>query len=245
MGKFIDLTNKKFGRLTVINRSEDYIDKNNRHFIYWNCICDCGKKLKVKGDSLRSGNTKSCGCYNNEKIIENNKKTKKKYNKYDLSGDYGIGYTYDNHKFYFDLEDYDKIKMYSWSVDKQGYVVSNSDFKTNNHTTIKFHRLIMNCDSDMVVDHKNHINSDNRKENLRICTNQENCMNKKILSNNTSGITGVYYNSKLNKWIARIGYKNKTYYLGCYKNKEDAIKARKDAEEKYYKKYSYNNSMKS
>ena len=47
----------------------------------------------------------------------------KKYNTYDLSGEYGIGYTTKGEKFLFDLEDYEKIKDYCWCVDKTDTVV--------------------------------------------------------------------------------------------------------------------------
>lgn len=57
----------------------------------------------------------------------------------------------------------------------------------------------------------------------------------KTPKNNTSGVTGVSWNSKSSKWCARIGIHKKRITLGYYENKEDAIKARKEAEEKYFK----------
>jgi len=70
MGKIINLVGKIFTRLTVI--SED--GKNSSNKIMWKCICDCGKTLKVAGNALKSGNTKSCGCLNNENRLTNNLK---------------------------------------------------------------------------------------------------------------------------------------------------------------------------
>ena len=55
----------------------------------------------------------------NEKFIERSRK----YNTYDLSGDYGIGYTEEGNEFSFDLEDYDKIKNYYWNIDNKGYIL--------------------------------------------------------------------------------------------------------------------------
>ena len=69
MGRIIDMTDKRFTRLTVINQA----GKNHRNAILWNCLCDCGVKLVVIGHSLRNGNTKSCGCYNIDSIIKRNK----------------------------------------------------------------------------------------------------------------------------------------------------------------------------
>lgn len=59
MGKFIDMTGQRFGRLTVIDRA----GTANNGGVRWRCRCDCGKVVCVKGSSLRSGSTKSCGCY--------------------------------------------------------------------------------------------------------------------------------------------------------------------------------------
>lgn len=63
MGKFIDLTGQKFGRLTVIKRVE-----NKGKNTYWLCKCDCGNIKSVRVDSLKNGSIKSCGCYQKEMI---------------------------------------------------------------------------------------------------------------------------------------------------------------------------------
>lgn len=53
---------------------------------------------------------------------------------------------------------------------------------------------------------------------------------KKLLKNNTSGITGVSFDNARGKWVAQIVFKGKNYYLGRYIKKKDAISARKEAE---------------
>ena len=85
---------------------------------------------------------------------------------------------------------------------------------------------------------------DNRKSNLRIVSNSENQMNRKLAKNNTSGTSGVDWLKRNNLWRSRITINNQSVTLGYYKNKEDAIKARKEAEEKYFGEYSYDNSQK-
>lgn len=107
MSKLIDLTGQIFGRLTVIKRATN--KKYNR--VHWVCKCSCGNPecVIVASNNLKSGHTLSCGCIRNEIIntIFN------KQNKYDLSGEYGVGWTSNtNEEFYFDLEDYNKIKDY-------------------------------------------------------------------------------------------------------------------------------------
>lgn len=62
MPKFEDLTGKRFGKLTVLNRDEPYIEGNGQRHTKWVCACDCGRKVSVMAASLKSGNTKSCGC---------------------------------------------------------------------------------------------------------------------------------------------------------------------------------------
>lgn len=58
IGKYIDLTGKTFGRLTVFK----IFEKKYKDKYYWKCICKCGKQALVEGSKLRSGHTKSCGC---------------------------------------------------------------------------------------------------------------------------------------------------------------------------------------
>jgi hypothetical protein len=61
-----DLTGQRFGRLTVIS----FNGIGNRRKSMWNCLCDCGNEKVVPLGNLKNGHTKSCGCYNIEKILE-------------------------------------------------------------------------------------------------------------------------------------------------------------------------------
>lgn len=65
MGKFIDLTGRRFGRLTVIER-----DTSRKGRAHWFCKCDCGNVVSVYSFNLRNGTTKSCGCLRIEKLVE-------------------------------------------------------------------------------------------------------------------------------------------------------------------------------
>ena len=62
MPKFNDLTGRIFGELTVINRTENYIDNKGRKYVVWNCLCSCGNYIKVQSRNLTNNNTKHCGC---------------------------------------------------------------------------------------------------------------------------------------------------------------------------------------
>ena len=68
MGKFIDLSGKKFGKLTVLNR--DFTGKDSKR-TYWLCECECGNKKVIGGDALKANLTKSCGCRQKEIGREN------------------------------------------------------------------------------------------------------------------------------------------------------------------------------
>lgn len=72
MGKLIDLTGQKFGRLTVLYRAEQKSAHGEK--ARWVCQCECGNIKTIVGTSLRNGATKSCGCLNNERIAMLNKK---------------------------------------------------------------------------------------------------------------------------------------------------------------------------
>jgi len=84
------------------------------------------------------------------------------------------------------------------------------------------------------IDHINGDRLDNRICNLRIATNQENSRNNCISANNTSGATGVTWHKKSGKWMAQIVVSYKPIYLGLFKNKEQAVQARKKAEQDFF-----------
>ena len=147
-----------------------------------------------------------------------------------------------NEYIQIDIEDYDKVKKYCWSINSAGYPVARCHEKD---MPIFMHRLILDVKKGYIVDHKNHNTLDNRKENLRICTQYENMANQKPSSRNTSGHKGVYWNKDKNKWNVKIGYKNKNINVGYYKDINDAIKARQEAEEKYFGEFSYYKSINS
>ena len=132
-----------------------------------------------------------------------------------------------------DLEYIDVVKNYKWYLKQQGYVFNNQ--------VGYLHRFIMNPSDDLVVDHINHNKLDNRRENLRVCTSQENSHNLPILCNNTSGIAGVTWDKNRNKWMARIIVNGKRKHLGRYNTKEEAAEARRQAEIEYFGEFAPNN----
>ena len=68
MGKIINITGQRFGRLVVIAPQSE----RKNHQVVWQCKCDCGNIINVVGGALRSGHTQSCGCLQKEKAKNNN-----------------------------------------------------------------------------------------------------------------------------------------------------------------------------
>ena len=81
MSKLIDLTGKKYGRLTVIERAEDYISPKGIRHRKWNCRCECGSTKPVRQTELLQGKTKSCGCLQKEQATKRITQRSKKHGK--------------------------------------------------------------------------------------------------------------------------------------------------------------------
>lgn len=224
------LNGQTFNYLTVLSYA---FTKNNQR--YWNCKCKCGNLCTVNTHMLKSGNNKSCGCYVKE-ISRLNGLQRKKENIIIGEDDYIII----NNKVLIDKEDLDLILSFDRyvSINKSGYALM-----WVNDKELFLHRLIMglsdrfNKNDNLIVDHINGNKLDNRKSNLRICTKNKNPINCDIYKNNTSGEKGVYWNKKLQKWVAAIQCNNQPHHLGVFENFEDAVKARKEAEDKYFGEY--------
>lgn len=231
-----DLTGKTFGRWLVLGQTDDYIDAKGKHYPQWLCECNCEshtiKNILGKSLTSKSSPSRSCGCVKKEHVVKMNKE-KHKVNRYDLSGEYGIGWTTNtNREFYFDLEDYDKIKDYCWCeyMDKStGYCsVRAKDHNTNK--IIKIHYLLF----EKYCDHEDRNPFNNRKYNLRHATSSENSQNRGLQSNNRSGYTGVYLEPRTGNWYVQIKINGKQVHIGTFYSKEDAIAARLKAEMQYF-----------
>lgn len=218
-----DLTGAMFGKLKVLQQVEDYISPKGYKLAQWLCECSCPEHncIIVTGNSLKTGNTTSCGCNALEL-----RRAQKKENKKELFDNYGVIWSSNtNEKIYFDIEDADKILQHAWRKDSLGYPATTiSNQKVFMHTFLGYN----------YPDHHNRNKLDNRRENLMPCTVQENNRNKTIGKNNKSGIIGVCWHKNHCKWQAYIKIDSTTRHLGEFDNKEDAIRARLSAELKIF-----------
>lgn len=123
-----------------------------------------------------------------------------------------------------------KVGDVAGCVNSKGYIMIY--YKMRCYISHRLAWLYMTGSYPDVIDHVDGCKTNNKFRNLRNVTHIDNCRNMGIGKRNTSGIIGVY---ALNdgQWLASIGFDRANKYLGTFKLKEDAIKARKDAEIKY------------
>lgn len=130
-------------------------------------------------------------------------------------------------------------KILKKNVDRYGYyyvILSNNGVKK----FFRIHRLvglafIINPENKLTIDHIDNNKKNNNVNNLRWATHEENYYNKKIYKNNNSGIKGVFFNKKNNKWKAYVCVNKKQIHLGYYENIEDAKQIRQYKANYYYK----------
>ena len=129
-----------------------------------------------------------------------------------------------------DDEDYDLVSQYKWCAQwnphtKSYYAKTNIRKVDGTWTMLHMHRLIMNAKKGEQVDHINHNTIDNRKENLRLCTNSQNQHNQGKRVNNTSGCKGITWHKRDKRWQAQIKLNGKNIHLGLFLTPEEAYEA--------------------
>ena len=129
-------------------------------------------------------------------------------------------------KFLVDPDDYElwvKNNSFSLLLQKDGsYAAVQVSSRTGGLNCKLLHRLIMNAGPNDIIDHINCNVLDNRRCNLRFATSAENNQNRQLGKNNSSGIKGVYWRKRENKWNAQININKKRIHLGYYENLDDA-----------------------
>jgi hypothetical protein len=132
-----------------------------------------------------------------------------------------------------DAGDYEWLSKHTWRV--TGGYSSYACCKIANKT-VYMHRLIMNPPPGMVVDHINRNRWDNRRSNLRACTQAENLQNRRK-SRGTSVFKGVFWHTRRRKWLATIGHMGKTIQIGFFDEEIKAARAYDDAARRLFGQY--------
>lgn len=114
----------------------------------------------------------------------------------------------------------------------KGYMLIDIDGKKHRSHRLAFLYMTGSFPKEQ-VDHINHGKTDNRWSNLRMVSNTENHKNMKMQSNNTSGVTGVSWERRRDKWVVRIKDCGKYLHLGYFEDFFEAICTRKSAEIRY------------
>ena len=149
------------------------------------------------------------------------------------------------HTIIIDTEDWDKAKVHRWRINgnsktRYPYTATNilhpdggwytrpdrNGSRERRRKTLLLHHLILGKpEKGLVIDHKNHNGLDNRKDNLRFLTNQQNQWNSKSSKNSFSEYKGVYWNKPLKKWKAYIRLFNKQIHIGYFTCEKEAARA--------------------
>lgn len=204
-----DLTGKRFGRLTVIERDLS-ATKGRRK---WICKCDCGNVVSVYRSHLICGQTNSCGCARkgvNLKPIDKGTR----FGRLTV-----IEITNRKHR---------NTYMYKCQCD-----CGNTCFMSRNQL---ISGGVRSCGCLATERSKKAIKSAMEERNNTYVEGTDilNISSKKIRSTNTSGKRGVSWDSSVKTWKAYIGFKGKQYYLGSSRDFEVACKIRDEAEKEKY-----------
>ena len=203
-----DITGMRSGKLVAVEKTD--IKKNSSYM--WRCKCDCGKEVLLEAYRITGGHVKSCGCGRKLKLAK------------DLTG-----------------QRFGRLVAVRRLDEKQNscyFWLCKCD--CGRYTKVSTNRLmsdVVHSCGCLVVE-----NARNNNENGKSIADNSHYIDgtcvERILSitkparNNTSGCVGVC--QKQGKWLARITFKGKVYYLGCYDDFAKAVEVRKKAEQKLF-----------
>lgn len=157
-------------------------------------------------------------------------------NTYVISGDTAILQTTKGVIFRVDVSDLEKVLKYTWCLNRQGYLTANIRKKL-----VRLHRYLLEPPDDKFVDHIDGDPTNNKRSNLRICSQTENARNTKIQKNNKTGYTGIR-KTKDGMFNARITANRKEIHIGNYPTLKQAVAARKEAEKRHFAEFAASNS---
>jgi hypothetical protein len=206
---FKDLTGQQFGRLTALS-----IDHKG-HEVFWKCVCTCGKERVVASSSLVHGQVKSCGCTNYADDL-----TGQRFGRL-VAVERILNYKGTTYTRYRCICDCGKEVVVYMGFLKNGTTTSCGCYQKEQASKTSRSQLIASGCTDYGIN----LNGIRR------------AVEGKKRSDNTSGVTGVIWHPDKQKYVASIKLRKKTYYLGAFKDFDEAVKVRKKAEKKVFGEY--------
>ena len=138
-----------------------------------------------------------------------------------------------------DAEDFARLSSWNWCAHWDPHTKSFSAMCNQNGRTVYMHRVVLECRQKEKCDHRSHDTLDNRKLNLRKCSDQQNNCNRRRRKDNTSGFKGVYLRGKL--WRSRIFVHGKWIQIGYFNSKIKAARAYDEAAKIHHGEFAYAN----
>ncbi len=214
MPAFKDITGQRFGRFITVKS----VGSNKNKQILWEFRCDCGNIVVTPAGDKVNGRSKSCGCLKNESA-------KKRFTKH---GD--VGST--------EWRTWRHIKDRCLNPNDKGFNnYGGRGIKICTAWIDSFETFLKDMGRKPTPKHsidRIEIDGNYEPNNCRWATPCEQARNKRIHKNHKNGCAGLHFRERNSRWHAYIFNKGKQLFLGSFISREDAIKARKDAESKYW-----------
>lgn len=144
-----------------------------------------------------------------------------------------------NFEALIDKQDFEIVRQYKWHTHESHkgyfYAVTNIRLSCGKRAILKMHRLLLGLhDRNVKVDHKDGNGLNNKRSNIRICTQGQNVLNTSVQKNNTTGLKGVSFSKKRNVYVARLMFNGEYKLCKQFKTAEEAYKAYCEAARKFH-----------
>lgn len=143
-----------------------------------------------------------------------------------------------------DDADYEWLNQHKWYAGKRRQSWYAYRGTEENGHKIAMHQMILRTPKGMKTDHRNGDGLDNRRENIRICTNTENVRNQRTQQRQKSSVfKGVHWCATYKRWVSKIKVNHRRIYLGRFHNEVEAALAYDVGALKYHKEFAKFNFM--
>lgn len=146
---------------------------------------------------------------------------------------------------FVDPDDYKRIAAHKWCAQwnrkTNSFIAVRADNSSGKRSTLLMHRSVLDAPHGQFVDHISHDTLDNRRSNLRLCSNSQNSRNQLLRSSNSSWFKGVHWLRQNRCWRASITVDRKTIHLGCFASADAAAEAYDVAAVRYFGEFALTN----